>query len=401
MSATQIHLPRHSVSPRHLYRHLLREASYLPPICASYVSARIKQQFRAHMLEDLRAQDHITKGRRQLRQLQAANSGDRKQMHNVLLRTFGRKGELRRALFSRLVQPGFLASPTPTGPETAALKKKHDPLARVREVYDRARMDTKYKKNFLNRWDMVSLQAFMRTQAAQFEATCPRVWCKPPFSKREPTSGLPKENIWGRPLPLRELRSRLKSWWLSNADKVMPPTGAGEWNTLRSIAVSSEIGPLLQIPPRRPVAVPVASAHNEEMPKLSWSYLQPYASMPVSRIERERRQGFKTSARGLPYEPQPTKPKRVSNRRLRRLCGWIFESSPVLTGRPGDAIKDRVKWGQLTPDLPVASPELSSFFQDVEADGGKLTGAHASRGLQPLHERTIPSRLKLLPLPPY
>ncbi|SPO01462.1 uncharacterized protein DNG_04135 [Cephalotrichum gorgonifer] len=363
MLTSRILLPRRSVRPRHLYRHLLREASYLPPICTPYISGYIKEQFRNHRWDRQHAQTRIATGLRQLRRLQAANSGSIKHLRIAFLHTFGRVGKLRRSLMAPLVLP----DPPTSSDASQAGKGLSAADANVMAVYERARSGAEYKKNFLNRWDFRKLHHYVQSQVTHAGKVSPATWPRPTPNKVNPTSNLPKTNIWGYPLPPRELRTRLKHWWLTNIPKVVPPLGEGEWETLRELSTTKEIGPLLRIPPRRPVAVPVHAGEAQAGNAWNW---QPYATHPVSRVERERNAGFQQSPNGFGYDPLPASVKPVSGRKLRRLAGKVFEASPYMN-RSETTAKNHAVWGRLVPDYPVVSPEHSSFFANLDESGTK------------------------------
>ena len=365
MVSPQIPLPRaaHSVRPTHLYRHLLRAASYLPPICATYVAARVKHQFRRHRDRRGHAMTHLTSGCRQLRRLQAANAGDTKNLHAVFLRTFGRVGHLRRTLIAPLVLPDPPA--TSEGQTTTLHTGRGDTNSRSRALYERARSDTRHKKNLVDRWDFDKLQGFVQSQMEHANAVSPYVMPRDVPTRPNPVSHIPEKNVWGRELPLRELRSRLKKWWVHNIAKVLPPLGEGEWHTLRDIAVSSETAQLLRPPRRRPVA---ASVHGEAAPPRGiWNW-EAHASIPTSQIERERRAGFRESVDGFKYDPVPGEGRGVTGRKLRRAARRAFEASPYIK-RDESTARSTVVWGNITPNLRRASPSSSSFFEGLDETG--------------------------------
>lgn len=362
MSAPRIPLPRNSTPPRHLFRHLLREASYLPPVCAAYIAARIKSQFRAHREEKHLAPERLSAGRRQLRRLQAANRGDVKQLERVFTHTFGRAGEQRRELIGPLVRPD-----PPASSEEAEAKAGNRGLSKLQAVYDKARnVKPGHKRDFIDNWDFSKLHEFLQSQIAHASNTSPAVWPREPPTKVNPAANMPENDIWGRPISQRAVRSTLKKWWLGTIAKVMPPLGEGEWETLRGLATSKGLAPLLRIPPRRALAAPVQGGGEQDGKPWSW---EAYASLPAWWIERERKAGFQESVKGLRYEPVPAAPEaRASNRKLRRLAGRTFEVSPYIK-RDEKTAKSTIVWGSLTPDLPVVPAGAHSFFEGLDASG--------------------------------
>ena len=361
MPPPRISLPRFNVSPRHLYRHLLREASYLPPICAPYVSARIKEQFRKHQHEPQHFTTWMNTGRRRLRHLRAANTGDAHRLKEVFLHAFGRTGPLRRTLMSSLVLP------EPPATSESSQTPAPDPssrAAKMQAIYVRARSDTKYNKAFIDMWDFDKLQNFFQTQITHAKGVSPIIF-PDTLKKPDPLNHIDEKNIWGNDLPLRELRARLKHFWRNAIKKVQPPLGAGEWETLRDLATKAEAGPLLRPPPRRPIAAPVLGDGEGQGKTWNW---QPYASLPMVQIERERNAGMRESVDGFRYDPVPGAETRLSNRKIRRAARTVFEATAYLK-RDDKTGKSEAIWGNLAPDLPVVAPEASYFFEGLNDRG--------------------------------
>lgn len=374
MRPTRIPLPRFNVDPRHLYRHLLREASYLPPICAAYISARIKSQFRKHQGPKIHAEARMSNGLRKLRHLHAANSGDVQRLYEVFLESYGRKGHLRRHLVSSLVQPDAPESSESSESSDAPKPLKYPPnpkTEKMKVIYEKARSDTKLNRSFIDWWDFEKLQAYLQSQIAHSNDVSPAIWPGYRPAKAHPLNKIPETNIWGHPLPLREMRARLKQWWRQNITKLEPPLGASEWETLRDLATKPELGDLLRPPPRRPVAAPVQEGAESTGETWHW---QPYASLPTVQVEKERERGFQESVDGTPYDAVPSCERRVSNRKLRRAARKVFEASSYIK-RDASTAETQFVWGTLTPDLPVADPKASSFFEGLDHTG-TTPGSH-------------------------
>src|SRR4051794_19051413 len=104
MMSRPLRIPRPGMT-LHLYRHLLRESSYLPPFARSTVDYRIKGRFRRHRdAEGGRLDMHLSNGHRELRTMRAAVAGDMPRMYKLLLQCFGRIGHRRRRLLEDLLQ---------------------------------------------------------------------------------------------------------------------------------------------------------------------------------------------------------------------------------------------------------------------------------------------------------
>ncbi|KAH6631241.1 hypothetical protein F5144DRAFT_592295 [Chaetomium tenue] len=217
----------------HLYRHILREASYLPPLARRPIDKQIKDKFRRNQDHEEKTAKYLRQASHDLRALRAANAGDMGRMRRVLLRAFGRIGRRRRELISQLVHRD-----TPTNTEEL-------------EKYSIAMADIGAKKNtpdWMDDWDLDKLRALARSQAQATLVNTPKATVTE--NQAAPEKNLPKENSWGRPLPLKLARTKLKNLWKALADKVLPPLPMEEWKKLEAIANGTVVGNWLP-PPRR------------------------------------------------------------------------------------------------------------------------------------------------------
>jgi len=91
--------------PRHLYRHILRETSYLPPAIRATITTEISSRFHRHRGNDPHSDKHRARAANVLRKLRAANSGNKKWMEELMMHAFARKGARRRNLMSEFLRP--------------------------------------------------------------------------------------------------------------------------------------------------------------------------------------------------------------------------------------------------------------------------------------------------------
>lgn len=82
----------HPDSLLHLYRHVLREVTYLPPFCRSWVRDTVQAKFRDHRRPSVKRAHHA------LRFLRSANSGHYDRMRHLFYLATGRKGKRYREL---------------------------------------------------------------------------------------------------------------------------------------------------------------------------------------------------------------------------------------------------------------------------------------------------------------
>ncbi|KEF57594.1 uncharacterized protein A1O9_05512 [Exophiala aquamarina CBS 119918] len=240
-----------TTNPIHLYRSLLREASYLPLArCRSYVKDYIKQSF--HRYQPRRDRAHLTipdgfpqahkgnreltlqrqvallkKGRSFLSILTRANQGSMKPFEKILSMTYGRTGRRRYELLDAFNSPVLTTRGLP-------------PEERAPEPRD-AKRSPHWKPP-------AHMEALLASQAKQegymLRSAKPKV--KTPFQLK------PATNIWGKHISERRRTNQLHEWYLNNTRGVLPPLPAQEYQELLSIATGET--PMPDIPTRRPVA---------------------------------------------------------------------------------------------------------------------------------------------------
>lgn len=239
-----------TTNPIHLYRSLLREASYLPlATCRSYIKGYIKQSFQRYQphrdparltTPDGFPQAHkgnrpltlqqqvalLKKGRSFLSILMRANQGSMKPFEKILSMTYGRTGRRRWELLDAFNSPVLTTRGPPAeeqtpGPRDAKRSPHWKPPAQM--------------------------EALLASQAKQegfiIRSSKPKV--KTPFQLK------PETNIWGKPLSERRKTNQLHKWYLNNTRGVLPPLPAQEYQELLSIVTGKK---LPDIPTRRPVA---------------------------------------------------------------------------------------------------------------------------------------------------
>ncbi|KAL2267947.1 hypothetical protein VTJ83DRAFT_5224 [Remersonia thermophila] len=340
-----LHIPSPQ-TPLHLYRQLLREASYLPPIARPYIDKQIKTGFRKHQKHDAKDAQRMRQGKHDLRVLRAANLGDLVRMRRVLLRAFGRMGRRRRELMADL-----LKKPPPTNTEELAKL-----AANVSSISSGDR-----DADWLDAWDTEKLRALAKSQMAAGLINTP----KPPItvSNIKPEQAVPAENSWGRPLHPKPARTKLKNAWKLVADKCMPPLPREEWQALGDIVEGVVKGRWLP-PPRRPLAQPLAP--QEPMRRWDW---EAYAVKPVAAVDRpaNRRNKLLTGAvdDNTPTgDPEPINCHRYTPRLWRRLLGGIWQLTPVMEPHPAGKGWS-IAWGKPKFEPAKATKGALEFFSSL------------------------------------
>ncbi|KAG7142286.1 hypothetical protein HYQ45_001358 [Verticillium longisporum] len=372
------------VPPLHLYRHLLREASYLPELCRPYVYHRIRDRFRSakdtftsvkwigktnDTLEIAarearrRTKAALWEGERHLRRLRAANAGDVARMQRILRLAFGRLGKRRRELMADL-----LHQDPPS--DTAALEARLSKLDLAKNTTDNSASRTKeppLKPRTPDHWDTESLLAYLRSQKRHQDHTTPATWSKSPLTNLNPERDLDKlKTILGQPMPERRLRIRREKWWKHAADRVMPPLAKAEWDTLAQAALGNLPVDQYTTLPRRPLARSKTPEINPAQKSWNWT---PYADRPASLVERPR---AVTNVR-LVDEPEvgpyggdlESRIRPLSNRQFRRQYRQIYESSSFAEQHP-TTLKKSFQWGTRGWP-PVATPaQLQRYINSAE-----------------------------------
>ena len=403
---------RRGASALHIYRHLLREASYLPPAISPFILDRIKSRFR---LRHARKKPHMVRkrmenARRWLHQLQDANAGYPEKMHKLFSYAFGRIGHLRHKLIAQILLPTAASNtasesgPVPASSaanaeaaspaEAVPLKPvlSHDDVAdevhRLRSLaanrtkrgpafippkaaIQLAKLETKLNRTFLDRWDFDKIKWYIQSLMNQYSYSRPASFkLLNPLAKAEPTNVIPATNAWERPTPLRDIRSKLKRFYRNWIPNVPPPLGAGEWEKLRSLASGQGASPLLSSPPRRPVAVSPSLAvgvKDDDIFALDLERRITYPSRELIRLSRSHPGEFPDVASTGDSASTTHLGGAKRNRRLRRVCERVFEASAVLRENE-HTLKKTPVWGRLYKPVPTATPE-SPFFAGVDARG--------------------------------
>lgn len=261
-------------NPIHLYRALLREASYLPLApCRKYIHDFIKQSFHRHhhapkddgqqlryptlnailpathkfsngKILTLQRQTALLKRGRQFHSLLVrANQGDMKRFEKILRMAYGRVGRRRYELLHEFnspvpLRPGNKAPP----PEYCAPEPRE------------AKRSPHWKPPN-------QMEALILSQARE-QALMPRN--KTPKIKEERSSIVTETDIWGKPLSVRRKANQLHKWYLQNTRAVLPPLPAREYAELLAMVTGDTAFPA--IPTRRPVGTTTKSLDKRVQP---------------------------------------------------------------------------------------------------------------------------------------
>lgn len=355
--------------PLHLYRHLLREASYLPPVCRERIEPRIRLLFRRNRREPeptrrLRGALHG------LRNLRAANVGDIDRMRRVLMLTFGRIGWRRHELLAELHR-----AEQPDNSAQLEAQLKETPAGTTRD--------------WLDSWDKEALLTLAKSQAGRNLRSSPRP--HPVLKKLDPRKAVPPINVWGKPFSEKPARAKEKKWWKQVENRILPPLPRSEWDLLKQLA-TGQAGPQWAVPPRRASAAAArlaAPSASEATGIEAWEW-EKYATAPIRVVERPNARRFRLPSQpgappppGSPFDGPAIGFHNYTPRTWRRLYGEVWRLSSVVEKTPGrPASSWTITWGG-THWRPLAPSAADlEFFEGVDRNGA-LLAQPAEQGAEP------------------
>ncbi|KAF4125480.1 hypothetical protein GMORB2_4320 [Geosmithia morbida] len=359
-------------SPLHIYRHLLREISYLPPAFSSTISDQVRHQFHQHANSPTHAKLRLSRARAGLRTIMAANRGDTDCMTRLMAKGFGREGKRRRQLVSEFVVSQGVGDSSSLEKMLEAATVDDDGVAAT--TPDDARSSTKKRKDknaFLDRWDRPKLLQFLKTQQrAQNETKTSVIWGGSPIKTVDDMAGIPATNSWGKPPSETLVRAKQAKWWKRHADKIMPPIDKGEWQLLQRLSdgAQSQRGSEWAIPPRRTPAVSLSGPVEEDTKsRLDASAFHSAAFVDRPRTVRLRRYTGESRDAG-PYTGKPHRDT-ISDRWFRRAYRRVWRKTSYAE-MDANTLKYTFTWGKASStSLPPPSPTQSTVFDGVDDNG--------------------------------
>ncbi|KAF4447757.1 hypothetical protein F53441_8776 [Fusarium austroafricanum] len=412
--------------PLHLYRHILREASYLPPAIRPPITTHIRTRIRAHREHDRLQYKRRARAANLLRRLRAANSGQKSQMEDFIMEAFARKGARRRSLLSHFVRieppsdsdalealiqrveadrksPKIEAS---KADETAVLNKSSPNNASETTIEDKffphkigakgashTLDDEKESKSklpmvrkgrgpdktpFFDKWDTNKLRSLLHAQR-ELQQSTKLAWPRKSIKTLNPDSRVPAKNIWGeRPTP-NIFQAKRAGFWRRSATKVMPPLSSDEWDLLGRLSKGAQEEEEWRIPERRPAAKPVLAAESKPS-TLDWDW-ESHATQPTNKVEHlNRLSSFAFVGRDKTNHPYESKhgSKELSPRWFRRAYQRVWQFTPKMDS-DAETGKAEFLWGTLThPAVPPTKGQLS-IFEGLNSRGEKAKDASPSQ----------------------
>ncbi|KJZ79500.1 hypothetical protein HIM_00969 [Hirsutella minnesotensis 3608] len=373
-----------NLKPVHLYRHLLRESTYLPPAIRPKIKAVICDRFHRHRKYDARKKEHLAKARSALRALRAANSGDNAAMKSLIFEALGRSGDRRQYIMAEFVRrqgPGDSESLQNLIDQAAKAADGEKSVSQVKdpsspEALGEKTVQRKKASNhpWLDKWDQPKLVAFLKSQRKQEGITKGTTsWSGRAIKDVDPDILVPKSDVWGRSPPTEILtRAKQAKWWKLAASKMKVPLGRGEWDLLRSLADGAQDHGPWTVPDRRPRATSIA-AMLESQPK-PWDW-KAHAQQQICVVERLKTRDNQRGSGELDTGPYSPLRRRVtlSSRWYRRMYNRTWQLTPTTMQDP-NTLKYSFEWGRAPSKMPAPSELQLNVFAGVDAHGQKIKG---------------------------
>ncbi|KAI1200633.1 hypothetical protein F5X97DRAFT_292412 [Nemania serpens] len=359
----------HPTTPLHLYRHLLRESTYLPALCRPWITSRIKDRFRDRRQTNP-ATAYVKQAHKSLRYLRSANAGHVKRLERLCFMATGRVGKRRRILASTQLA-------APTSADTAEAERSRVETVPDDPTTDSAAVAPQQRHDWLDNWSLDMISALAKSQVAQQASNWPQS-----MRRVVDTQKIEKgTNAFGRPYNPKLRRNKLKKHWAGILLQLLPPLPQGEWDHLASLVQGGKNVDELRVPGRRPVAHSLQSS-GHDLADEPWDWRQ-HVLKPARVIERGSNRQQKSLAGNEDQDPRghgrPIGVRVIGSRKLQRIYGRIWNMSPII--RPshgGKGKKWSVSWGENEQKISAPSKRDLLFFQGVANNGQLLAEAGAS-----------------------
>ncbi|KAI0400130.1 hypothetical protein F4802DRAFT_507770 [Xylaria palmicola] len=365
----------HPSTPLRLYRHLLRESTYLPILCRPWIASHIQQRFR-----DCRAKNptrYIKDAHHSLRFMRSANAGNILRLEHLCLMAAGRIGKRRRILATAQLA---------RRPAMDSTELEQSRVKTVLESTPSGQPPAEQKHDWLDNWSVDMVQALARSQINKQTGD----WPHPMRRLVDPDQIFDGTNAFGRPFNPKLLRNKLKKHWAGVLKQLQVPLPNGESDHLASLVNGDITAPELKIPPRRPVAQFVEESNPDaEGEQWDWSS---YALKPARQIERGNSRRMKSLTGEVDQDPRgPGRPiglRVIAPRKLQRIYSRIWNMTPMVRPKHqknpekevrkkknplmGSPEKWSVSWGTIEHRISPPSPSDLPFFQGFTTKKGHV-----------------------------
>jgi hypothetical protein len=224
---------------RSLFRHLLREASYLPdPAAQAYIKKLVQLRFRSRTKKGGDPNKSLQKARASLSILQRANQGEISPLQKVLHLTYGRTGPRRYELLRPLLKPDHGPVNMPTLKKEMERVKMVAPASwdittvPVPAIFQVPPLRTKSHSGDWVEYNLSPAFSKLKALAQSQKET------NPPSTRtalKKDMYKMPALNIWERNMPRCRVRNMVHDWRASFLDRLLPPLPEQEWLRLQGL----------------------------------------------------------------------------------------------------------------------------------------------------------------------
>ncbi|KAI9163896.1 hypothetical protein HJFPF1_05526 [Paramyrothecium foliicola] len=357
-------LPRPNLTPLQLYRHILREVSYLAPAIRPTFDHFIRLRFHQNRFDTKsgRTPRHLKTAWNTLRSLRSANNGDKIKLFELLEKGFGRAGVRRHRLMAEF-------TPAQAPADTEVLEAF---IAKAQTAPSADKKST--SPRFFDRWDREKLLQLLRSQRDQQERSGDAVsWHGSKVKALDPEANIPDQTIWGKPTPEVVRQTKRASWWRRAADKVMPPLAKGEWELLERLSDGAQsVEAEWIVPVRRSRAVLLAKASTESAaPAWKWEDYADHATATVEASKSLLQQRRTGAVDHGPYSVGD-RTRTITPRFYERAYRRIWATTPKMEQNPKN-LKHSFVWGSPSKQrLPPATAHQLAIFDGVDSKGQKV-----------------------------
>ncbi|KEY74057.1 hypothetical protein S7711_02647 [Stachybotrys chartarum IBT 7711] len=340
-----------SLSTLQLYRHLLREITYLPPAVRPHIQGFAQRRFHKKQDNDFRAKEHVRRALTYLRTLRACNSGDKRATNSVIATAFAKKGPRRFELLKE-----FNASDGSTDKD-----KLEEAIAAARVGTSEAAPGKPSKpKKFYQKWDEEKIKAYLTSQRTQIEATKLTLSWGVIIRRPDPDVDIPELNIWGKPLNQGLIENKRGKWWKRHMDKLAPPLGEGEWELLGKLSKGAQQEePEWQTPSRRAKATPTSVEAGPQ----AWDWELYATKSPATFGRPTTASQLLRTGHTAPYAARK-EVRELSPRWYRRTYNRLWQQTAKVHRDPA-TLKHEFTWGKSIAKIPLPTKAQLVVFEGV------------------------------------
>ncbi|KAF2196573.1 hypothetical protein GQ43DRAFT_335127, partial [Delitschia confertaspora ATCC 74209] len=370
----------------HLFRALLREATYLPDSTArQYFRSHIVARFKAYqpakdsagrkkerIVENYKRQGYkrratpviiertpekLRTGRKALSLLRRANTGETKCLEKVLLAAYGRLGRRKYALLADLFKPEPLPNEenVESGPGLSPLQEAYYSNKRVLSFFGAPTVKSKDETEIQIFDKYPRLKELIKSQKQS------RAALSSPLRSTSVT--FPSRNVWERPMPIKRARNNVRKWFKDTMTRVLPPLPEEEWDRLKGLSRGT-----IQcegiVPHRARGTVLTTEACLTKSPL---DYTHQAGEKILQASIKVKKPSFAEMPRGR-HRPHST----ITRRSMRRLYAVIFSRCCKMEW-DSERSKWVARWGSAKPQpLDRVIPVEETFFAGVDKRGKLL-----------------------------